>query len=469
MYIIAVITIIIFLLLIMVSGRENVDSGRSVFIRPFYKISTFLYKRVCMLKWKILDRPEIKIDLKRLNPTTSVEGLCADYYINKIAVALILYFVGTIFCTVLCFNSNNKRILREGNIVQRSKFGEETQYVNLIKDDDKEVYHIEVKPRNPEKGELEELRDDFIASVESIMLGNNSQMDHVTEELNLINELDNYPFYVEWTSSDPEVVSSLGSVTNVENNREVTLHATVYYEEQSWTYTFLITVVPRQLSEDEERINNIKMLLENSELETRDKPDWTLPSQDKGEYIKWSEAVEDNSKYIWCGVVLITFVIFVISDRDLHSKVEKRMDEMKKEYPEIVRKIVLYMSAGMTIRAAFRKIADENKRNPIYGEMMYTCREIQSGISEGAAYERFAKRTGVQDYIRMVSMLQQNLKKGNASVLDRLKEEAAKSSEEKLQNCRKLGEEASTKLLVPMVLMLMVVMLIVIVPTFSSF
>jgi hypothetical protein len=99
--------------------------------------------------------------------------------------------------------------------------------------------------------------------------------------------------------------------------------------------------------------------------------------------------------------------------------------------------------------------------------MVYTCRELRSGISEGLSYEHFGKRTGLQEYIRLSALLTQNLKRGNSMLLERLREEADKSAEERLQS-KKLGEEAGTKLLVPMVLMLAVVMAIIMVPAFSN-
>ena len=50
-----------------------------------------------------------------------------------------------------------------------------------------------------------------------------------------------------------------------------------------------------------------------------------------------------------------------------------------------------------------------------------------------------------------------------------LEEEAAEAFEERKADARKLGEEAGTKLLLPMGIMLIVVMIIVIVPAFLSF
>ena len=84
------------------------------------------------------------------------------------------------------------------------------------------------------------------------------------------------------------------------------------------------------------------------------------------------------------------------------------------------------------------------------------------------AYEHFGRRTGLQEYIRLSMLLNQNLKKGNSTLLSRLREEADKVLGERLRNSKRLGEEAGTKLLFPMVAMLAVVMIIIMVPAFGS-
>ena len=100
--------------------------------------------------------------------------------------------------------------------------------------------------------------------------------------------------------------------------------------------------------------------------------------------------------------------------------------------------------------------------------MLYTCRELRSGVSEGRSYEHFGRRTGLQEYVRLSTLLMQNLKRGNSALLERLREEADKAWEEQLQQGRRMGEEAGTKLLVPMVMMLAVVMVMIMVPAFSA-
>ena len=74
----------------------------------------------------------------------------------------------------------------------------------------------------------------------------------------------------------------------------------------------------------------------------------------------------------------------------------------------------------------------------------------------------------MQEYIRLSTLLAQNLKRGSSTLLERLRDEAEKAAQERLQESRKMGEEAGTKLLVPMMLMLAVVMVIIMIPAFSN-
>ena len=101
--------------------------------------------------------------------------------------------------------------------------------------------------------------------------------------------------------------------------------------------------------------------------------------------------------------------------------------------------------------------------------MLFACNRLQAGISESRAYEMWAARTGLQDCARLSAMLIQNLKKGNAALLVRLREEGERALQEELNLHRKKGEEAGTGLLAPMVMMMAIVMVLVMVPAFRSF
>ncbi|MEG0227869.1 MAG: hypothetical protein RR683_04070, partial [Lachnospiraceae bacterium] len=75
---------------------------------------------------------------------------------------------------------------------------------------------------------------------------------------------------------------------------------------------------------------------------------------------------------------------------------------------------------------------------------------------------------GLQPYLKLGALLSQNLRKGTKGLSDLLQLEAIQAFEERKNLAKRLGEEASTKLLVPMFFMLAIVLVIVIVPAFLS-
>lgn len=128
----------------------------------------------------------------------------------------------------------------------------------------------------------------------------------------------------------------------------------------------------------------------------------------------------------------------------------------------------------MTLQGAWKKILSvynekSGESNVLYDEMLVTLHEIESGKGEALAYEDFGKRCGLPNYRRFGNLLSQNLKKGAGELESLLEQEALQAREERRNNAKKLGEEAGTKLLMPMIIMFGIVIAVIIVPAFLSF
>ena len=93
---------------------------------------------------------------------------------------------------------------------------------------------------------------------------------------------------------------------------------------------------------------------------------------------------------------------------------------------------------------------------------------MNSGVGERRSYERFMQRCQVKVYQQLGMMLQQNLQKGNQGMTEILRREAMQAFEERKALAKIQGEEAGTKLLLPMFLMLAIVLVMVIIPAFLS-
>ena len=94
---------------------------------------------------------------------------------------------------------------------------------------------------------------------------------------------------------------------------------------------------------------------------------------------------------------------------------------------------------------------------------------MERGIEEAEAYEHIGEKTGLLPYRTFSALLVQHLQKGSRGIELMLEEEAEKAQEMRKQQARVLGEQASTKLLFPMILMLIVTFVILLIPACISF
>lgn len=97
-----------------------------------------------------------------------------------------------------------------------------------------------------------------------------------------------------------------------------------------------------------------------------------------------------------------------------------------------------------------------------------TCQKIKNGMYESFAYEEFGRKTGVTCYIKFSSLLISGLNRGNTTFNHHLSQEATNSLLEHKAHILQQGNKASTKLIIPMMLIFGVILIIVIIPAFFS-
>ena len=99
-----------------------------------------------------------------------------------------------------------------------------------------------------------------------------------------------------------------------------------------------------------------------------------------------------------------------------------------------------------------------------YEDMLITYRKISEGAGELQAIEDLGKASESKEYRKLSMLLLQNIKKGSKDLIDTLEKEEKYAFELRKQKAIKAGEEASTKLLIPMGGMLFIVIVILVVP-----
>lgn len=166
---------------------------------------------------------------------------------------------------------------------------------------------------------------------------------------------------------------------------------------------------------------------------------------------------------------LSPMILPFLTDATLDGQVKERRLSIQMEFPEFVSKLTLLVNAGMTISRAWEKIINENKKDHIlYEEMQYASAEIKAGRPEAVAYEQFARRCHVKEVTKFVSVIVMNLRRGGAEVIPVLKEQGNECWEMRKNAARELGEQASTKILIPMMIMFLGIVLIVATPAVLS-
>jgi tight adherence protein C len=168
-------------------------------------------------------------------------------------------------------------------------------------------------------------------------------------------------------------------------------------------------------------------------------------------------------------VFLFFGVFIIIDDIKLGNRVKMRRLGIQLEFPDFINKLTLLLNAGLTMSKAWEKISEDcNKEGDLYTEIRRTVLEIKSGKNESEAYSEFAKRVKTPEISRLMSTIVQNTKRGGNQLVLSLRIQSNECWEMRKNAIKRLGEEASTKLLFPMMIMFFAIIIIVVTPAIIS-
>ena len=456
------------------------DTGIS---RVFLKISLLIYNALGS-RTKLFSGEKIRLYLKTLEQKKDLKGSETEYFIRKISIVLLMATAGSFLSFMMSLSvSRSGNITEEGALI-RSEYGERETKATLTASDEEgnEIgeYDFLIKNRVYTDEEADALFEEASKVLEKTVLAENVSFDEVRSDLDLCESIEGYPFRIRWRVDNYDVMHFDGRLIEEmipEEGVLVTMTAEISYGEKLWQQDLYAYILPKTLSPLDKTINGIGDLLSKADEESEYKEEIILPTNYEGEKIIWSEKVKDNSLMILMLTLIGGAASFVLKDRELKNSMEKRNDQMLRDYPQFVSQLVLYMGAGMSMRNIFSRLSgiylSERKNGAdkryLYEEITRTNRELSAGMSEAAAYENLGLRCSSQQYTRLTTILSQNQRKGNSEVLKQLKEESSKAFEERMDKVRKAGEEAGTKLLMPMIIMLVIVMVIIMIPAYSVF
>lgn len=175
---------------------------------------------------------------------------------------------------------------------------------------------------------------------------------------------------------------------------------------------------------------------------------------------------DGNGEMLIYGTVLMLFIPFLMY-KDASNRLRQKKRQMLLELPEVLNQIVLLVNAGETAQKALLRCI-ENKtdftQSPLLAELAIAAHEIRMNGSFAKSMEDFNKRCGVQEVSLFTTTLLLNYKRGGDELVVSLKELSTTLWDKRKSLAKTLGEEASSKMVFPMVLIFMVVMVVVAAP-----
>lgn len=469
------------LILYILARRKEVEDGWKIpqGMRPFYQIAIWLYD---LLKPRALHYfSKLNAALGRLHPGRSIAIYEREFFVKKLVLMLQIYTVSLVIVLLFSYKNAQDEGLIIDNKLYRGDENTASYTVTLDAQVGEETYEnieIQVGPRVYTKEEFDQILPEFCSELEKEFLGNNPSLEEIKGKVYMPEQLKNYPFVIRWQCSDWGIINRKGEIENgvSPEGSLVIMKALIQYRQYEASHQFGVCVYPPNLTFAEQIRLELLERIQEEEERSKEEEAVPLPMNVNGMQVTWTEKKSKQSIYLLLFLIASLVAIFLGQDRDLYKQVDERNKELLLVYPEIISKITLFVGAGMSLRSAFQKIAMEYQKKrtagePLkfaYEEIVTMVKEMECGVEEIVAYRNYGRRCHLQEYVKFASLLEQNVRMGGKGFIDQLQREAQDAFENRKSHAEKLGEQAGTKLMAPMFMMLIIVVAMIMIPALSG-
>ena len=380
--------------------------------------------------------------------------------------------------------------------IKKEDYGGSEQTVGLLlqKEDATEEVTLQVRPRMLTEEERDKRMKKAFGYLEQHLKGDNQSLTKVTKSLDLTLDYGEYPFDLECLPEDFALMDDEGNLRNSKEEllaagyqekdleQGIVTHVTVIlcYGENSMEKSYEIRIFPREENETEILFGSLKQLLQQEEKKALYEEGFAVPARIQGVEIKEAGRRKVTPMQVLFFGAFIAALLLLREKENEKKKEQCRRDRLMKCYPWFVNEMLLLMGAGMQVKNVFQIMIEEygkeNKENPyakdktpLMEEIKIARHSMELGISEEQVYYRLGRRLKLPCYVKLMTLLEQNVKKGAKGISAVFEQEELAALEERKNLAKRYGEEAATRLLGPMILLLLVIMLIIMIPAFMSF
>ncbi len=375
------------------------------------------------------------------------------------------------------------KLLNEKGVLLRDEPGGTDRTYELLvggMSDSYETVTVTVSPREYSEEEAYELFELLMEEMSAHIIGSNESLDSIDADLIFQSEVKGYEgISISFYPEDIGLIANDGSVNNLylEEPANTAVKVVLKTGEYRQEYLLPVTVVPVGEESEADRRKKIEDMIKTADLEQIRNDSLKLPEDVYGMRLNYSAARDFSWFGILCGGVFAVMLLGLKPEQDKINMKKLKERELLKDYSDVVSKLIVYMGAGLTVRNAWTKISDEYKRElesghserrAAYDEMAKTADEIRTGVPELKAYSEFGRRCSLKSYMKLVSILEQNMKTGDKRSEEALKIEMQEAFEFRKNLAKRQGEEASAKLTLPLMISLAAVLAITAMPAMIS-
>lgn len=347
-------------------------------------------------------------------------------------------------------------------------------------------FSIEVPPKRLKPKEVEKLMDDAFSYIDAHLKGENASLDKVESNLDISFDHEKYPFDEEVIPNDYTMISEDGILRNDAEqlrecgytDREVSegiltgVKIKLSYGDVEKEKTYSLVVFPKEPGAVEKTVSEIEKMYRRKEQESIYENGFNLPANYKGIDVICNDQKGISPEGVLLIGILIAGLLVLKEVESKHTENVNRNRELLQAYPWFVNELVLLSGAGMQVRNVFALLVNEydgeDYRKVLVDELNRSKHDFEIGMAEEKVYYELGRRLKLPCYIKLLTMLEQNVTKGSRGIAASLEQEERNALEERMNMAKKRGEEAGTKLLGPMGILLIIVMLMIMVPAFMS-
>lgn len=334
---------------------------------------------------------------------------------------------------------------------------------------------LEIEEKQPTKNEAKKLLEKAKKEIDATFLGENKALEQVMSDVILQDAYQDGMVAAEWSFDDYTYIGSDGVIKENELDEPELVEATAVLTcgEYQQIYRFSMQLCPCSVETEKGLRREIQKKIRQQPLE---KSEITLPSDIAGIPLQWKKTGNmDGAMLSILGIVVCFLLPY---GQKLEEQKQKKiiLEKRKKDYPMLVEELSLFLAAGVTFTEAARKMTENYERRKkqtgkvqegyeLWKKLSY---EMRDGVREADAIMRFGKESGRKEYKKLALLLEQNRKQGSQHMIQQLEQENLIAFEMRKNQVKREGEEASVKLLFPMMGMLGIVIVILILPAMMT-